>query len=212
MKLAIFDLDGTLVDSMGYWRNIAKDFLNERDISISREVENHLTTLNLRLSLLFLIDYYKLNISFEEMYELFNKHIIDFYSNKVNLKDNALEILKYLKDTGLDLVIGTSTNLEYAQIPVKKYGFDKYIEDIYTVESQKCPKNDPNFYKQVCDIHNVSCNETLLIDDSYIALRNAKKSGLITIGIYDENSADTWTCIQKENPYSIKNLIELKNL
>lgn len=212
MKLIIFDLDGTLVDSMGYWRNLSNNFLKDLGLTIKREDEDYMTTLNLKLSTSFLIEHFKLKISYESLYNTFKEQIVDFYSNKVQLKDGAIDILEYFKYKSYKVVIGTSTNKEFAKIPVEKYDLKKYIENIYTVESQTYAKNDPNFFKSICQENNILPENSILVDDSIIALRNAKKAGLVTVGIYDENSKDTFFDIKKENPYTIKKLAELKNI
>ena len=99
MKAIIFDLDGTLVDSMGYWRRVSRDFMKTKGIDIEDSVQHKMTTMSLNTSLRYLKDYYKLSESFEELYKGFSDTVIDFYSNKVKLKDNALEILKYFNRT-----------------------------------------------------------------------------------------------------------------
>ncbi|EFA89650.1 HAD family hydrolase [Peptoniphilus lacrimalis] len=212
MKLIIFDLDGTLVDSMGYWRNLSTDFLKKMGLTLKREDEDYMTTLNLKLSTSFLIDKFNLDMSYDSLYNTFKEQIVDFYSNKVQLKDGALETLEFFKDKSYKVVIGTSTNKEFAKIPIEKYDLKKYIENIYTVESQTYAKNDPNFFKSICQENNILPEDAILVDDSVIALRNAKKAGLVTVGIYDENSKDTFSYIKAENPYSIIKLTELKNI
>ncbi len=212
MDLIIFDLDGTLVDSMSYWRNLTIDFLGARNLKISTEVLHFLNTYNLKLSIGFLKDYYKLRESFDQLYSEFDNRIIDFYSNKVKLKDGALEILKYFKERGLKIVLGTSTNEEYARIPLEKFGLKKYVEDINTVENIGTTKNKAEFFHILCKKYGILEKSSYLVDDSFIALRSAKEAGLVTIGIYDENSKDTWEDIKRENPHSIKNLLDLKNI
>ena len=212
MKAIIFDLDGTLVDSMGYWRRGSRDFMKTKGIDIEDSVQHKMTTMSLNTSLRYLKDYYKLSESFEELYKGFSDTVIDFYSNKVKLKDNALEILKYFKDRDKKIVIGTSTAKHFADIVIKKYGIDNYIEGLYTSDSVGHIKGEEKFFTTITSEIKEDPRDVYLIDDSYLALRTAKSAGLETVGIYDENSKDKWHLVVEENRYSITNLIELKNI
>ena len=99
MKAIIFDLDGTLVDSMKYWRSVSRDFMKTKGIDIEDAVQHKMTTMNLDASLKYLREYYKLEESFDELMKDFSKTVEDFYTNKVELKENSLEILKYFNRT-----------------------------------------------------------------------------------------------------------------
>lgn len=212
MEAIIFDLDGTLVDSMSYWRSASRDFMKTKGIDIEDEIQHKMTTMNLDASLKYLKEYYKLEENFEELMSGFSKTVEDFYANKVDLKENSLEILKYFKDQGKKLVIGTSTGDYFANIVIKKYGIDKFVDGLYTADSVGHLKAEEEFYLSIVDSLGEKKEDVLLVDDSFIALRTAKKAGLQVVGIYDENSKETWETIVNENEYAIKNLTELKKL
>lgn len=212
MKAIIFDLDGTLVDSMGYWRSVSRDFMKTKGINIEDEIQHKMTTMNLDSSLKFLKDYYKLEESFEELLRDFSRTVEDFYRNKVEAKEGSLEILKYFKDKGIKVVIGTSTAAHFANIVIEKYGIDKFIDGLYTADSVGHLKAEEEFYTSIAHELEEDPGDVFLVDDSYLALRTARRAGLKVIGIYDANSKDTWPTIVDENKYSVKRLIDLKNI
>ena len=197
---------------MGYWRRVSRDFMKTKGIDIEDAVQHKMTTMNLDASLKYLREYYKLEESFDELMRDFSKTVEDFYTNKVELKENSLEILKFFKDQGKKVVIGTSTADHFANIVIKKYGIDKLVDGLYTADSVGHLKAEEEFYLSIANSLKENPDEILLVDDSYLALRTAKSAGLKTVGIYDENSKDTWKTIVEENENSIENLIELKKL
>lgn len=212
MKAIIFDLDGTLVDSMSYWNHLNKDFMKTKGVEVSDEVNHKLITMSSRGALKFLKEHYELKESVDELFNEMKDVIIEFYTNKVEPKENALEILKYLKEKGYKIVIGTSTEEEFARIVVEKYGIDEFIEKIYTVENIGISKEEKEFFLEIADKICEKPEDVALVDDNHLALKAAREAGLITFGIYDENSKDVWDKIKGENKNSIEGLIELKEV
>ena len=186
--------------------------MKTKGIDIEDAVQHKMTTMNLDASLKYMKDYYKLEESFEELFRDFSRTVEDFYRNKVEAKEGSLEILKYFKDKGMKVVIGTSTADHFANIVIEKYGIDKFIDGLYTADSVGHLKGEEEFYLSIADDLGEDPEEIFLVDDSYLALRTAKRAGLIGVGIYDENSKDTWPTIVDENKYSARKLIELKKL
>ena len=186
--------------------------MKTKGIDIEDEVQHKMTTMNLDASLRYLKDYYKLEESFEELMRDFSRTVEDFYRNKVETKEGCLEILEYFKDQGMKVVVGTSTAAHFANIVIEKYGIDKFIDGLYTADSVGHLKAEEKFYTSIAEELGERPEDVFLVDDSYLALRTGKKAGLEVIGIYDENSKDTWPTIVSENKNSVKRLLELKNL
>lgn len=212
MRAIIFDLDGTLVDSMGFWRSVSKDFLKEKSIDIDEEVQHKMTTMSLAKSLAYLKEYYNLEESVEELTVEFAQHVSDFYKNKVELKENAIEVLEYFKKKNFKIVIGTSTSKNFVDIVAEKFNLYDYAKRVFTVDNVGYIKAQKEFFLKIADTIHEKPHDIYLIDDSYLALRAAREAGLVAIGMYDINSDDKWHIVKEEQKYCISNLIELTKI
>ena len=121
MKAAIFDLDGTLIDSMGMWRDLGRSFLERRGLAITKKVAEDMTTMSLKMNSHYLKETYNLKESTDEIYKEFKDIILNFYLNEVNEKEEAFNTIKKYKENGYDVVLGTATSDEFVY-PILEIG------------------------------------------------------------------------------------------
>ncbi len=204
MKGIIFDLDGTLIDSMGMYRDIARNYLNTLGIKLDNEIAQKTTTMSLKMSVQYLVDYYKLNKSVDEVFEDYRKIVADFYENEVEMKDMALETVMKYHDRGYKLGLGTATNERLLTHVFNRLDIKKYFDFIQTVDGVSTQKGDPKFFKIMADKMGYDTGEVLLFDDAPYALRSAKQSGMITCAVYDDSAKSHWQSSVELNDYSIE--------
>ena len=113
IKAAIFDMDGTLVDSLMLWdvlwSTFGDKYLNDRSFSPSVEDDKKVRTLTLKDAMLLIHNNYKLGESGEELLAFANALMIDFYANRVELKDGVREFLENCKNNGVKMCVASAT-------------------------------------------------------------------------------------------------------
>lgn len=204
MKAAIFDLDGTLIDSMGMWRNLGKNFLEKREIEMTDEVANEMTTMSLNMSSVYLKEKFSLKESSQSIYKEFRETIMNFYLNEVEEKESAFDILKDYKEKGFDVVLGTATSDEFVEPVLERFNLKKYFDMVQTCDMVQIRKSDARYFDLISDKLNIDSKEIFLFDDAPHALNAAKNAGIVTVGVYDNESRQYWDEIVSNNNYAIK--------
>lgn len=204
MKASIFDLDGTLIDSMGMWRNLGKNFLEKREIEMTDEVANEMTTMSLNMSSVYLKEKFSLKESSQSIYKEFRETIMNFYLNEVEEKESAFDILKDYKEKGFDVVLGTATSDEFVEPVLERFNLKKYFDMVQTCDMVQIRKSDARYFDLISDKLNIDSKEIFLFDDAPHALNAAKNAGIVTVGVYDNESRQYWDEIVSNNNYAIK--------
>ena len=107
--LALFDMDGTLIDSMDRWINMIGDFMTNHKIVIHDELISNIQTLNLEETVRFLIDNYTISKNFEECIDELDEMMMDYYLHQAKLKPGALELLHRMKEKSIPMAIATAS-------------------------------------------------------------------------------------------------------
>jgi len=190
IKGAIFDLDGTLIDSLMLWdviwNEFGKRFLNRGSFTPAEKDNKAVRTMTLCDAMFYIHSVYNIGNSADELLNITNEIIKDFYSNQVNLKNGVLEFLEYCKERDIKLCIASATETELIKIAVKHCGIEKYFSCILSCAEIGKGKEHPDIYLKALDFLGTSIEETCVLEDSHVAIDTADKIGLKTIGIYDK--------------------------
>ncbi len=184
---AIFDLDGTLLDSMFIWDNIGKDYLLSLGITPKEDLDEILKPLSLKQAAEYLQCEYKLKAGTEEIISGINNMITDFYSDTVLPKEGVLPFLQHLKNKGIKMCIATATDRHLAESALKRTLLSEFFSEIFTCGSVGFGKDNPTIYNAALNHLGTNKDTTVVFEDAIHAISTAKKEGYFVVGVYDNS-------------------------
>lgn len=184
---AIFDMDGTLLDSMDYWGAVAEDFL--RLNGLVPPPDTNLSFLKNGMAHCHAIwrDTLGLTLSFEETKARINALMEQHYLNDVSVKTGAREMLDRLLARGVKMCLASATDRPLVESILKQLGLDKYFSRIFTCAEVGKGKRFPLIYELALEYLGTPRDETYVFEDAHYALVTAHENGFRAIGVYDKN-------------------------
>lgn len=227
-KVIIFDLDGTLIDSVGVWNQVDEKLICQIRSADAPQPENVQLQRDEALRRFskaenpymeycaFLKETYGAVQTPEEIHTLRYEIAQDFLRNVIDYKPDADVFIRWLKEQGYTLTIATTTkrsNVEVYRIcnesMMKKAKIDDYFTLIYTREDAKEIKPNPEIYLRVMKELGVSAEECLVFEDSLIGIEAAKRAGMESVAVYDRYSDGEREQINALADYRVQSYTEL---
>lgn len=187
LKGAIFDFDGTLVDSMFIWETFGEDYLR----SLGKEPKENLREAFATFTLEQAAEYYRQNygvtLSVEEIVSNVNEIVLQSYRTKVRLKSGVAKLLEKLKNQGVNMCVATVTDRFVVEEVLERLGVRKYFSEIFACSEVGCSKESPEIYNIALDYLKTDKKETVVFEDSFYALMTAKNDGFSVAGVFDKH-------------------------
>lgn len=188
IKGAVFDLDGTLLNSMPVWENLGELYLQSLGIEAEKGLGEVLFSLGMQQGVEYLIAHYHLELTKEEVLNGVIRKIKDFYEQKVPLKEGAREFLEGMREKKIPMLIATANDRECAEAALKRLNIRNWFGGILTCTEMGTDKNNPDIYLAASLQLDTDPSETLVFEDSLPAIRTAKKAGFLTVAVYDKTN------------------------
>lgn len=188
IKGAIFDMDGTLLDSMKYWNTVGVEYLERLGIKFNTKKDNCVLYAGIKIFTDYCNKTYGLNKTYEEVLCGVHDIMAEKYRTVVELKPGAKSMLERFKQNGVKMCIATATEKKEATAVLKRLGILDYFSDVITTTIVGADKNSPLIYERALELLGTSKNETYVFEDAYYAICTAKKNGFLVVGIEDENT------------------------
>lgn len=198
---AIFDMDGTLLDSMGVWDTAAEEYLSSIGVKPQENVCEEVKTMSLMQAAVYLKGKYHIDKEPEEMADGVNALIEGFYKNEVMLKPGVKEFLHRLAEHDVKMCIATATDRYLVEAAMERCGVREYFTDIFTCSEVGYGKDEPEIYEQALRRLGTQKSDTIIFEDAIHAIKTAKKAGFLVAGVRDDSEKEQETVMEISDYY-----------
>ena len=209
IKLVIFDLDGTLLDSTYIWSDIDRDFFARRGLELPIDFFDQICHLGLTGAAKYTINKYHLNEKEEDIIKEWRDASIRYYRDIIQLKPHAKEFLEYLKNNDVILSLATVNDEMLYKPCLERLGIFKYFSLVKDVNSIKVGKESPKLYESINEHFNIKKENTAIFEDIVLGLKTAYDNGYLTIAVDDAATKDTYAEKKANSDYYIFDFLEL---
>ena len=197
-KAAIFDLDGTLLDSMGVWDQVDADFLHERGFQVPADYQAKVAAMQFRQVAEYTIRRFDLHETPEEVMDEWHRRAYVSYSTTVVPKPHAVEYLASLHTSGARLAVATSLPPELREAALRHTGIDGFFDAMCSVDDVgDVGKDRPDVYLFAARKLGVAPERCTVFEDLLQGMRSAKGAGMRVWAMYDDSSRADWGAIRE---------------
>ena len=185
IKSAIFDMDGTILDSMPIWDNVAAIYLESRGITPRPGLRAALLPLGGSQIPEYFQREYGVTEPVQVIADAINAIVEEFYLNDAPLKDGILQILSSLASRGIKMCVATATDRYLVEAALTRCGVLHYFERIYTCSEEQTGKDRPDIFFTAARFLGTEVAETCVFEDALYAIKTAKAAGFPVVSVYD---------------------------
>lgn len=194
-KFAIFDMDGTLIDSMGFWKNLATEYLTARGVTeIPAKILERIKPMTMSESAALFQREFGLTGDLEaEMNAMMDAH----YRNDIPLKPGVREYLENLHRQGIRMCVASASAEQLMESCLTRLGVRQYFDFLLSCETVGAGKRSPLVYQESAKRLGGCPSEIAVYEDALYAVQTSKEAGFHVIGVFDSGSAGDWQTIEK---------------
>jgi HAD superfamily hydrolase (TIGR01509 family) len=208
-KALIFDLDGTLLDSMSAWDTVGLEYLKLKGAG---NIPSNLVELLRPMSLIDAAEYFiaefGIKRSTQEICDEIDALIEHKYRFEFQPKEGVREFLSKNKDR--KMCIATATDKHLVELALKRLGLDKYFKFVITSAEVECSKQKPDIFIKAAGRLGLEACDCVVFEDALHAIQSAKLGGFYTVGVYEKCFDNEWEIIKKHADQYVCNLCEVK--
>lgn len=187
-KCAVFDLDGTCLDSMWIWEEVDRDFLGRRGFDVPEDYLEHISAIGFKAAAEYTIKRFGLNETPVQLMEEWTKLAIVKYEEEVGLKAGVKEYMTRLKNKGIKLVVATASFREMFMPALINNGIYEMFDGFVTVDDVGKSKAYPDIYLKACSIVGETPKDSVVFEDVFEGINTASNAGFFTVAVKEATS------------------------
>jgi HAD superfamily hydrolase (TIGR01509 family) len=209
-QAVLFDLDGTLADSMWVWTDIDRTFFASRQIPVPDSLQKDIEGMSFTETAQYFIDTFHLPETLEELKQLWNHMAMERYATEVKLKPGALDFLYHLKRRGIRIGIATSNSRLLLDVFLHRNHLKGLFDSLTTSDEVKQGKPSPDVYLCAARKMQIKPDRCLVFEDLPNGILAGKNAGMEVCAVEDPYSADQKTVKQQIADYYIRDFLHME--
>ena len=191
----IFDCDGTLLDSMGVWREMESEFARRAGGELSPADKELLTTLTTPEAGRFFHEKFGLGASPQDVVRMVGEYMMEFYSTRAKARPGALAFVRALFERGVRLSVSSSSPMPYLLTGLSHTDFLPLFDAVVSVDDVGKPKREPAVYDRARHLMGTDLSLTWGVEDALYAIGTLKRAGYHTLAVYDCDMSGTYEAL-----------------
>ena len=192
-RFAIFDMDGTLVDSMVYWENLATEFLESKGVqNISQDILERIKPMTMTESAALFIREYDLSGTAENVAAEMNTMMDEHYRRDIPLKPGVQAYLEALYRRGVTMCVASATAEDLMEACLTRLGVARCFSFLLSCETVGAGKNRPDVYLEAAKRLGAQPQDIAVYEDALYAAETAKGAGFYTVAVQDDTNLPHW--------------------
>ena len=200
---AVFDLDGTLLDSSWVWEKVDEKFLGDRGFQVPDDYVDEISPLGAERAAVYTIERFGLNEDKNDIVREWIEMAKKEYATEVVCKPYAKEFLEELHKLNIKMAVATSSDRELFMKTLEREGILKYFQKIVTVDEVERGKGYPDIYEEAARRIKVNPHKCLVFEDILAGVTGASLGEFNVVAVFDEKSKHNWEKIKSISKYSI---------
>lgn len=206
----IFDLDGTLLDSTGMWRQVDGRLMAHYGKEVPPDLSETVQRMSIEEFSQFFVEEFDLPVTPEQIAQQVADMVAEEYREKLQLKPHVREILDWLDQQDIPYGVATATYGELAEAALRRLHVWERLRFLLTEQDAGAPKTQPRIFQLAAQELHLGRRQIAVVEDSLHALEGAKNGGFFTIGIADPENAPVWKEICATATVHIHDILDMK--
>ena len=184
---AIFDVDGTLLDSMSIWDTIGENYLRSIGYEPKENLNEVFKNMSLHQAACYYQSEYGVTLSIDQIMSAVSAMLEQYYRYEVSLKPGVEKLLERLHQNEVKICIATATDRYLVEAALERCRVLSYFGEIFTCNEVGHGKDEPHIFEAALHFLGTEKEETIVFDDALYAIRTAKEAGFPVAAVYDSH-------------------------